>query len=715
MHGKENVDCWLIPKTHCSNFISDDFFQKLSNCLTCKFFKKRGESNPKGWNEFLADQLRKYNQKTIEQIYRKEESFVEILNRIPDGLFTIDKDWRITYFNPAAEKITGFTAGDAVGMYCKDVFKSSICEADCALRRAISEGGDVHNREYEITDIDGRKVPIMCSTSVFRDPSGRMTGGLEIFKDVSDVKKLQEEVAKREKKYRRIFEGSHDMIYTSTLEGDFLDINQAGVDMIGYLNKKDLLKAGSAKSLYKNPQDREKFINLINLDGFVKDFEVDFARHDGTPIHVLVSSSRYENSETGVIEYEGIIKDISRRKKAEKLIRSRNRELSILNSIAVALNFSMGLKHLLKVTLERVLRVLTIQQGGIFLFDRKEHSIVLQASVDLPVESLEQTCEIVFKDVLLQEYLLYKDIELSPEASFPSFKVRYRTGGCPLPVWLSCHLIISKGKTVGFFGFVMPQNKVFDHHEIHFLGSLGNFIGGAIENTRLMETIKQNRVELRQLTGKLFQSQEEERMRIARELHDEAGQSLTAVKLELDGLEQKVLHCNPDLKGEFKQIRKMLVRTSSEIRNLSYNLHPTLLSDLGLEPALNLYYKEIMRHSGLDVSFQMIGFDKRLDGNLETALYRFSQEATTNTLKHSGAETFMLKIIKSYPKVIFMAEDDGVGFDEENLVNDQRSLGLVGMRERALLLGGSFQIKGRPGQGARIRIEINLTDEKRDD
>jgi signal transduction histidine kinase len=237
-------------------------------------------------------------------------------------------------------------------------------------------------------------------------------------------------------------------------------------------------------------------------------------------------------------------------------------------------------------------------------------------------------------------------------------------------------------------------------------------LGNAIENAKLMETIGQHRHELRRLTEKLFQSQEEERRRIARELHDEAGQSLTAVKLGLDRLEQKVLAETPDLQNDLKDIRKMLVRTSSEIRRLSYKLHPTLLIDLGLEPALKLYFKEIREHSNLDIHFNMIGFDKRMGRDLETALYRFSQEALTNTLKHSGAETFNCKIIKSYPNLIFTAEDDGVGFDGRIENQDKRSLGLIGMRERTLLLGGNFQLKGRSGDGVRIRIEIPLVDQR---
>jgi signal transduction histidine kinase len=102
----------------------------------------------------------------------------------------------------------------------------------------------------------------------------------------------------------------------------------------------------------------------------------------------------------------------------------------------------------------------------------------------------------------------------------------------------------------------------------------------------------------------------------------------------------------------------------------------------------------------------MVGFDHRLNVDIETVFYRFSQETLTNTLKHSGAKNFRLSIIKSFPKIIFLADDDGIGFDSQIIGKDKRSLGLLGMRERTSLLGGTFQLRSKPNEGTRIRIEI---------
>ncbi|MHA2500189.1 MAG: PAS domain S-box protein [Candidatus Hodarchaeales archaeon] len=707
-HGRSDTDCWLIPKTHGKKKKEKDFFQKISVCLECKYFKWRADQDSRELSGFLADQVQRYNFEALQQIYQKEESFIEIMNCIPDGLFTVNHELLITYFNPAAEKITGFTARDATGMYCKDVFKNTICETDCALKRALAEGVNIQNREYEITNIEGEQIPIICSTSVFSDAEGKIAGGIEIFKDITEIKKLHEEVATREKKYRRIFEGSHDMIYTSNLEGKILDVNQAGLEMLGYRTKKDLLSRGSAKELYLQASDRNEFVEKISQDGFVKDYEVDFKKRNGSLIHVLISSRRHENLDTGEIEFEGIIKDITKRKVAEKSLTQRNFELSILHKLALDLNSAMGLDETLKMALKNILKALKLESGALFLIDRETKNAQLRVMYGLPDQDKKHSDKVFFKDTPLMKFLLEGDNNLPLKSEFPPFQVSYRATKGESSPWLNCFLITSKGRCVGFIGLYLPSSRVLSSHEIHLLSSLGNFLGGAVENTQLMEMIRRHRQELRRLTEKLFQGQEEERRRIAHELHDEAGQALTGIKLALDRLEDNVLPNNGFFKREIEEISKMLAGTASEIRRLSHRLHPAVLSDLGLEPALDLYFREVSHHSGVDIEFHMVGFESRLEPGIETVLYRFAQEALNNTLKHSGAGNFHLSIIKSYPKIIFIAEDDGMGFDGEIRKADKMNLGLLGMRERSDLLGGTFQIRTGLGKGTLIRIEIPL-------
>ena len=120
-----------------------------------------------------------------------------ILESISDGVFTVDADWRITSFNRAAEKITGIPRSEALGRRCSEVFRSSMCEANCALRRTLKTGRAIIGRSGYIINADGERIPISVSTAVLRDGGGRVMGGAETFRDLSEIEALRRELAGR--------------------------------------------------------------------------------------------------------------------------------------------------------------------------------------------------------------------------------------------------------------------------------------------------------------------------------------------------------------------------------------------------------------------------------------------------------------------------------------------------------------------------------------
>ena len=152
--------------------------------------------------------------------------------------------------------------------------------------------------------------------------------------------------------------------------------------------------------------DRDKFLAAINRRGQVKDYEVEFKKRDGAPMQALISSRRYQNPENGDVEFEGIIKDITHRKRTEEALKQRNRELSLLNSIAVALNHNMALNLILQETLKNVLKVLELNRGAIFLIDREREKTEVIAKFGFQVEGAEDTQAVFFKDPLLSKALV---------------------------------------------------------------------------------------------------------------------------------------------------------------------------------------------------------------------------------------------------------------------------------------------------------------------
>jgi len=639
----------------------------------------------------------------------------QVLNSLPDGLFTVDNEGTINYFNAAAERITGLSALNAIGMHCRDVFKSTTCETDCPLKKTGLLGKNNDGREFVIARTDGRKVPIICTTSLLRDQQGNVIGGVEVFKDISDRKSLEDDLKLSDSRYHHIFEGSKDMIFIASKDDTIKDVNQAGVELLKYGSKQELLSLLSVQKIYNNPIHWKVFRKEIGRHGFVKDFEAVFKKKNGTLIHCLLSGNAVRGWHGEIIGYEGIAKDITARMDAHQNLQQRHTELQVLTSVALAMNTSQDLDDILMTALEKVLKALNLSAGGIFLIDHEKSVFLLRAQQGLPESPTDKASQIVLPDELLMNSLLKKDLSLVPEPIFPPFRATFKGPGNTNAAQLTCFLITAKEKASGFLAFEVPVDRdLTTGQDFHLLGSLGNFLGGAIENARLHQTIHKHREELQVLTAELFHSQEEGAKRIARELHDEAGQALTGINFALETVE-KGLSSKPHHIGEYiSDIKKQINRTYEEMRRISYSLHPALLSDLGLEPALESYLSGISKYSRLEIDFRMVGFEERLDPEIETVMYRISQEALTNTLKHSQAKNFKLSIIKSYPHIIFLAEDDGSGFDSSEISEHKNALGLLSMRERAAMLGGKFSLRTSSGKGTRIRIEIPIKENARE-
>jgi PAS domain S-box-containing protein len=647
--------------------------------------------------------------------FQEEQDILQILNNLPDGLFTMDIEGRITYFNAAAEQITGLSVSDAIGMKCNQVFKSPACKTDCPLQRNGLAQKDVYNREVTVARADGKEVPIICSFSRLRGPNGCVVGGVQVFIDISGQKRLEDDLRLSERKYRRIFEGSKDMILIISKEGAIKDVNQAGVDLLGYESKKELLELRSVEEIYDNPKHWQVFQKQIHRDGFFKDFEAGFKKKDGTRLHCLLSGTADRGKDGEITGYESIAKDITARMDAIRSFRKRHWELWLLNSVAFAMNKARNLDEILATALRKVLEVLKLKSGGIFLIDHEKKAFSLRVDKGLTKEGGTCTPRIRLNDEPLMHSLLKMNLTLDPEPIFPPFTATLtdeEAGNC---VDLTCFLITAKNKASGFLSFVVPPNRdLTTGQDYHLLGSLGNFLGGAIENARLLQAVRENREDLKRLTARLFHSQEEERKRIARELHDEAGQALTGVNFTMETIEKGLSTESDNIKELISDAKKQINRTYQEVRRMSYSLHPALLSDLGLEPALDSYLSSVSKHKGLEIDFKMVGFEDRVDPAIETVLYRLSQEALTNALKHSQAKHFRLSIIKGYPQIIFLAEDDGIGFVINEFDQPKNGLGLLSMKERAAMLGGKFSLRTSPGEGTRIRIEIPITEEPRD-
>lgn len=213
----------------------------------------------------------------------------------------------------------------------------------------------------------------------------------------------------------------------------------------------------------------------------------------------------------------------------------------------------------------------------------------------------------------------------------------------------------------------------------------------------------------RQRASQIINAQEQERQRIARELHDETSQVLTSLLISLAVLEKSI--DSPEARERIADTRGLAHSTLRAIRTLSIDLRPSALDDLGLLPALRWYVKEYQKKCAIEVDFRSSGLKERLPAEMETALYRIVQECLTNTARHANAKKVSVALRESGEAVNATITDDGNGFDYDALLKNpgqERGLGLAGMQERAVLLGGTLNITTKPGKGTTVKVSIPL-------
>jgi signal transduction histidine kinase len=224
-----------------------------------------------------------------------------------------------------------------------------------------------------------------------------------------------------------------------------------------------------------------------------------------------------------------------------------------------------------------------------------------------------------------------------------------------------------------------------------------------------LEEAKRRELIFGELLHRVVQAQESERQRVARELHDETGQSLTAIGLGLRGIATILRQDSDKAAQNLRQLEGMVAGSLNELQRLITDLRPSHLDDLGLPAALRWYCGNVQNRVPLTVNVITEGEIKDLPAEIKIALFRVAQEALTNVVKHAGAKTASVRLQYLPACVQLEVEDNGCGFDTRSWNQSQRpSWGLLGMEERATLLGGNLSIESSPGQGTRVRVIIPL-------
>jgi signal transduction histidine kinase len=381
--------------------------------------------------------------------------------------------------------------------------------------------------------------------------------------------------------------------------------------------------------------------------------------------------------------------------------------------ISKALMSEMNLERLVQLVLAMVQKTLGSEWVSLMLLDEERQELSISAALGLPDEVMTTTRVKVGQGlaglaVQRREPILVSE-QAETDPAIQSSLVRRAVGST------ICVPLVLKDRVLGVLNTSRPLGVApFRQDDVDLLSILGEQIAIAIENAQLLDAVTKHERDLQKLSAQLLSAQEAERKRISQELHDEMGQALTAISINLAAIEKEL----PSgiismIRGRLEETRSLADQTLEQIRELSLNLRPAMLDDLGLVPTLRWYVNRYATRLNIEVELDAIGVEERLSPETETVLYRIMQEALTNAARHAQAHRVRIRLERKEATVTASIEDDGQGFDVE-VVTGRKALehgvGLLGIRERVASVGGNFSIESYLGQGTRLTIEIPWRD-----
>ena len=406
-------------------------------------------------------------------------------------------------------------------------------------------------------------------------------------------------------------------------------------------------------------------------------------------------------------------RDVTAERELETQILRRYHHLDSLSSISCAVSGLWDLDAILNAALDTVLQIFSGSVGGILLFDKQIQKLCYKVHRGLSAKYAGEMCltmseGIAGKVAQTGEPILLEDISKDPDAARPDL---ITTEG--LKGFVSVPLKAKK-RVVGVMNVASYLPGQFGPDDMYLLNSIGCQLGIAIDQAKLYEQLNEGRERYQILLRQALTIQEQERKRIARELHDETSQQITALTLNLQAVNEMIemgTIQDAEIKEILKRTQSIAVHAGTEVSRLIRELRPTLLDTLGLPAAIHNLAEANLSSQGIKVSTEFEGMDQRLPAESELALFRITQEAMSNIVRHSKAKNATINIACNANDCILRVEDDGKGFDVNEITSVDkrgRGAGLFGMKERVSLVGGTCAIDSQPGQGTKVVAKVPI-------
>ncbi len=615
--------------------------------------------------------------KRLEETLREQTHFLQsVLNSMADGVVMADASGTFRVWNPAAERILGSgPVNMKIGQWSEHYAlflpdKVTPYPADeVPLAKAI-RGESVTNALLFLrrpTPTDG--VWLDVSARPLLDENGQVRGGVVVFRDITVAKRTDEALRDSEARFRAIMDNSPALIFIKDLEGRYLQANRqfesvARLSQHNLVGKTDeqVFPANQARA-YRN-NDRQ----VLEADAPMR-FEESALHDDGLHTSIVVKFP-LRTAQGHCYALCGIATDITDRKRAEE---TRQR-----------------------LAKDRLL-LLESTGEGIYGIDTAGRCTFINSAAARMLGYLPD--ELLGKDMHACIHHLFANGAPYPRERCHIHETLMSGTGCKID-----HEVYWRKDGIAF-PVEYSSFPVIEQEQI--TGAVVVFVD-ITERKRAEHQLTLSHDRLRNLSARLELVREEERIRIAREIHDELGQELTGMKLELSSLSDHLQTAGPVARQKLQSISMLIDRSIQSVQRIATELRPVVLDQLGLIPAIEWQTHEFQTRTGIQCTLDIYLRVVTLSESGSNAMFRIFQEILTNVARHSKASAVVITLQEQAGSLVLEVRDNGRGVTESELSNPH-SLGLVGMRERALLLGGETVLTGVPQGGTTVKVRIPLT------
>jgi len=387
---------------------------------------------------------------------------------------------------------------------------------------------------------------------------------------------------------------------------------------------------------------------------------------------------------------------------SQRNLAQANQRLEVMNRVAMAAGREQELPEVLDAILQGF-EQLGLDRGWIYLRDSDTGAFYLAHQRGMPAEALAHLSAADSEQLLCACQKDLVGVGLDHAMVRSSCKRLSLASGDDAATHISIPMA-ARGQAMGIVNLWCPPGFAPSHEDLDLLTATGAQAAEIVSNAWLRARLVEKEAARRALLESLVRTQEDERTRLARELHDGAGQTLTTLLVRLKAIEKQSTGAQ---QADLARLQTLVADSIEQVRDLSYQLRPATLEEFGLARALEHLIGETVRQAGLEVSTQL-HVRRSLPKPIETALYRIAQEGLANILKHAHAWRVEVELVETPLGVALRIEDNGRGFDPATVAqrSDRPHLGLIGMQERVELLGGTLTVEAAPGAGTSVQVRI---------